>query len=143
MTTTFAAAHKGLIKNFNAAWLVVRPSWDLELQTALPPLSYTRSANLWLKVMYTDQALDDVAVNTLRRASGLLTVDCYNRLDENDLTTLFGVQTLADDVLTALEAMTLPDAVDELNINKQDLAVTPDNYEHSRFQVFIYYNRAA
>ena len=143
MTTTFAAAHQGLVEGFNNAWLVIRPSWDLELQTAMPPRAYDRQANVWLKVMYTDQAMNDVAVNTLRRVDGLLTVDTYSRFDADDFSTFAGVQTLNDDVLTALEAMALPAAVDEININKQDLALTPTKYEHSRFAVFVRYNRAA
>jgi hypothetical protein len=144
MTAEFETVHKALVKNFTTAWTVLRASWDHETQTAFPPLSFSRAnVDSWLKIMYTDQAVRDVAANVLRRADGLLTVDVFNRLDENNLTTLYAVQALADDAFDAVIAMTLPDAVDLMDISKQDLAVTPENYEHARISAFVRYNRAA
>ena len=144
MTADFETTHKALVKNFTTAWTAIRGGWDHETQTAFPPLSFSRAnVDSWIKVMYTDQAVRDVATNVLRRADGLLTVDVFNRLDENDLTSLYAVQALADDAFDAVGSMTLPEAVDLIDISKQDLAVTAENYEHARISAFVRYNRAA
>lgn len=123
-----------MIRAFRARWDVLRPTWDHATQSAYPPHTYERTADQWIKVMSTNQGGRNRAVGILDEVGNLLTVDCFNRAS---LPTLFDVDDLADDAHNALRSMTLPEAVDAVNIEPRDFAITENGYEHKRLSLFF------
>lgn len=113
-------------------WDVLRPGWDHDTQTAYPPAAYRRDADQWIKVMTTNQGGRNRAVGILDEVTNLMTVDVYNRFDDGDLSTMFGVDDLADDAHNALRSMDLPPDLDDVIIEARDFRITDTGFEHKR-----------
>ena len=126
-----------ILNAFRESWDVLRPDWDHREQTAYPPRNYTRDADQWIKVMSTNQGGRNRAVGILDEVGNLMTVDVYNRFDDGDLSTMFGVDDLADDAHQALRTMELPPQIDDVNIEIRDFAITDTGYEHKRVSLFF------
>ena len=134
---TFAATRRGMLDAFRVRWDVLRPAWDHGTQTAYPPLSFTRDADQWIKVICTNQGGRNRAVGILDDVANLFTVDVYSRFDQSELSTMFAVDELADDAHHALRSMALPDGVDDVNIEPRDFRLTDTGFEHKRLSLFF------
>ena len=134
---TFAIIRKGMIGAFVDRWNVLRPGWDHNTQTSQPPKEFDEPQSLWIKVICTNQGGRNRAVGILDEVANLLTVDCYSPFDSDDLSTMFAVDELADDVHNALRSMTFPEGVDDVEILPRDFPITETGFEHKRLSLFF------
>lgn len=137
--STFTEIRTGMLDAFRARWDVLRPSWDHATQTAYPPLTYSRDADQWIKLITTNQGGRNRAVGILDEVSNLFTVDVYSRFDQSDLSSMFAVDELADDAHNALRSMVLPSGVDDIRVEPRDFPITDTGFEHKRLSmVFLF-----
>ena len=137
MSSTFTLIRKGMLAAFADRWAVIRPTWDFSKQTAYPPYDFSEPQDLWIKIIVTNQGGSNEAIGFLDQVSNLLTVDCYAPFNGDDLTTMFSVDPLADDVHNALRSMTMPEGVDDFDIVPRDFPVTPTGFEHKRLSLLF------
>lgn len=132
---TLAEIRTGMLGAFRARWDELRPTWDHDTQTAYPPDTYERDADQWIKVVCTRTGARNSAVGILDEVGNLLTVDCYNRFD---VSTMFGVDAIADDAYSALRSMTLPSGVHlTADVDIRDFPLTATGFEQTRLAMFF------
>lgn len=135
--STFADIRTAMLGAFVDRWNVLRPTWDHATQTHFPPRPFNEPQSLWIKVMTANVGGRNRAVGILDEVGNLMTVDCFAPFDGDDLTTMFGVDALADDAHNALRSMTLPSGVDDVRIEPRDFPITETGFEHKRLSLFF------
>ena len=131
------SVRKDILGAFIDRWNVIRPAWDHNVQTSLPPKEFEEPEVLWIKVICTNHNGSNDAVGFLDRVDNLMTVDCYSPFDEDDPTTMFAVDDLANDVHNALRSMIMPEGINDFDIVPRDFPLTATGFEHKRLTMFF------
>ena len=132
---SYQTVHNTILAQFRSQWATRQPAWSLTSRVGWPTEGEpAHGRTSWLRVAISDLDGHNSALGVLDVAAGLLTVDLFVPLPEEQADQ---VAVYALDLRNAFRSLDLPPELRPGHLYKRDFGRTPDEFLQSRM-VFNY-----